>query len=100
MNEKLKQLTDEDMSEEAIEARAYAAQKFYKEHFDKKLQALFLEQLVRFAEEAPNVDEIRGVITGLQAIDKWFEGQIGIVLNKNKKEEPFEETTKNIPSVG
>lgn len=91
MKDKLKKLLGEDMTEEEIEARAYASQKFYKNHFEQKLQALLLTQLLVFAESKPNVDEIRGVIAGLQMIDKWFISQVGIVKQKEEDNKESQE---------
>ncbi len=75
----------ETLTKEQQEELAYEANKFYKKYFKKQLQSLTLKELVRFAEIKPSVDEIRGVLMGLQAIDDWFIGQLGVVNSLEEK---------------
>lgn len=90
------ELEKEKLNDGELKARAGSAYSFWKAYFKKVLTLMTFLQTMKIGKEAETQEQIlycRGVLGGLQIVEKWFEKQENITISKFAPEEDIETTT-------
>jgi hypothetical protein len=88
--QEIERLKQTELTDEEFQARASAAEAFYKHYFEKVLKLKIQEQLEKIGFEATNNDQVvfgRGSLNGLILVKGWFEDQMGISKGERQGEE-------------